>query len=534
MKAVTAAQMRRLEQAAVEAGVSLDELMENAGRVVGDEVAAKLGNAAGSRVVVLVGPGNNGGDGLVAATRLAQLGAAVEAFVVAGNGDPAGKRPAAEAAGVRVGTAMDESGIRTMSRAAASADVVIDAVLGTGASRPIGDPLGRALAAVLQNGTPVVAVDLPTGMNADTGQFDPNGIRADLTLMLANPKIGPVINAGSGHCGEIKVLDIGIPPGLDSGLEVEWLDSQLTSSLLPPRPADSHKGTFGRALLVAGSPQYPGAALLATSAATRSGAGLVELTTESSVYDLVVGAVPEAIYTPLAESNSRELDSSESARQVIDRAAAATSVLIGPGFGTSVNKSIFARTLAKQAGSLPPLVIDADALNILAGTYRWWESLPESTIVTPHPGEMARLLRRSTTEVQADRLGAARSAAEQWGVNVVLKGAATLIVSPAGRVRISPFVNAGLAKGGTGDVLAGLASGLLAQMPDRPFDAAALAVYVHGLAGEIARSSKGEIGMRAGDVIDAIPDAFIELASCGRKTFEFTGTPRTGTYNSDP
>ena len=183
---------------------------------------------------------------MVAATRLAQLGAAVEAFVVAGNGDPAGKRPAAEAAGVRVGTAMDESGIRTLSRAAASADVVIDAVLGTGASRPIGDPLGRALAAVLQNGTPVVAVDLPTGMNADTGQFDPNGIRADLTLMLANPKIGPVIEASNGHCGEIKVLDIGIPPGLDSGLEVEWLDKQLASSLLPARPADSHKGTFGQ------------------------------------------------------------------------------------------------------------------------------------------------------------------------------------------------------------------------------------------------------------------------------------------------
>ena len=533
MKAVTAAQMRRLEQAAVEAGVSLDELMENAGRAVGDEVAARLGNAAGSRVVVLVGPGNNGGDGLVAAARLAQRGAAVEAFVVAGSGDPAGKRSAAEAAGVR------SDGHR---RTRYSRPEPRGGIGRCGHRCSVGyrsepsdwRPSRQGIGCRSAGRVPVVAVDLPTGMNADTGQFDPNGIRADLTLMLANPKIGPVIEASNGHCGEIKVLDIGIPPGLDSGLEVEWLDKQLASSLLPARPADSHKGTFGRALLVAGSPQYPGAALLATNAATRSGAGLVELATESSVYDLVVGAVPEAIYTPLAESNSRELDSSESARQVIDRAAAATSVLIGPGFGTSVNKSIFARTLAKQAGSLPPLVIDADALNILAGTYRWWETLPQSTIVTPHPGEMARLLDQSTTEVQADRLGAAKSAAEKWGVNVVLKGAATLIVSPAGRVRISPFVNAGLAKGGTGDVLAGLASGLLAQMPERPFDAASLAVYVHGLAGEVARSSKGEIGMRAGDVINAIPDAFIELASSGRKAFEFTGIPRTGTYNSDP
>lgn len=512
MKLVTAEQMRRLEQRAVEAGVSLDELMENAGQAVANEVAAHLGDALGSRVVVLVGPGNNGGDGLVAARLVAELGVTVDAFVVAGSGDPAGKRSAAETEGVRIGLATDEAGIQALERAAESADVVVDAVLGTGASRPIDDTLGSALAAVRQAGIPVIAVDLPTGMNADTGQFDPNGLRADLTLMLGYPKIGPVISAGRGHCGEMKVLYIGIPPGLDDELDADWLDSYLASSLLPERPDDSHKGTFGRVLLVAGSPQYPGAALLATDAATRSGAGLVELATEQSVYSLVVNSVPEAIHTPLYASASGELDPSASARQALERASLATSVLIGPGFGTSVQKSTFTRLLAAHASGMPPLVIDADALNILAGTYHWWETLPESTVVTPHPGEMARLLGRTTADVQGDRLGAAKSAAERWGVNVVLKGAATLIASPTGRVRVSPYVNSGLAKGGTGDVLAGLASGLLAQMPDRPFDAASLAVYVHGLAGQIARSSRGEVGMRAGDVIDAIPDAFLELA----------------------
>ena len=512
MKAVTAEQMRRLEQGAVEAGVSLDELMENAGQVVAHEVVAHLGEALGSRVIVLVGPGNNGGDGLVAARRLAESGVAVQAFVVAGSGDPAGKRHAAESAGVRIEMARDEAGIQALGDAAESVDVVIDAVLGTGASRPIDDTLGRALAAVRQAGTQVVAVDLPTGMNADTGQFDPNGLQADVTLALGYPKIGPIISAGQGHCGEMKVLYIGIPPGLDPNGEFEWLDVHAASTLLPQRPGDSHKGTFGHVLLVAGSPQYPGAALLATDAATRSGAGLVELATERSAHSLVVNAVPEAIHTPLPASVSGELDSSASAREVLDRASSATAVLIGPGFGTSVQKAMFTRMLAAQASGLPPLVIDADALNILAGTYRWWENLPETTVVTPHPGEMARLLGRSTADVQGDRLGAAKSAAERWGVNVVLKGAATLIVSPSGRVRVSPFVNPGLAKGGTGDVLAGLAAGLLAQMPDRPFDAASLAVYVHGLAGEIVRSSEGEIGMRAGDVIDAIPGAFLELA----------------------
>lgn len=512
MKAVTAEQMRRLEQSAVETGVSLDELMENAGQAVAHEVVAHLGEALGSRVVVLIGPGNNGGDGLVAARRLTESGVTVRAFVVAGSGDPAGKRPAAEAAGVRVEMARNEAGIQALGDATEWADAVIDAVLGTGASRPIDDTLGRALAVVQKAGIPVIAVDLPTGMNADTGQFDPNGLRADVTLALGYPKIGSVVNAGQGHCGEIKALYIGLPPGLDASLYADLLDSHLASTLLPHRPGDSHKGTFGRALIVAGSPQYPGAALLATDAATRSGAGLVELATEPSAHSLAVSAVPEAIHTPLSASASGKLDPSASARQVLERASMATSVLIGPGFGTSVQKSTFTRLLAAQASGMPPLVIDADALNILAGTYRWWENLPESTIVTPHPGEMARLLGRTTAEVQGDRLGAAKSAAERWGVNVVLKGAATLIVSPTGQVRVSPFVNPGLAKGGTGDVLAGLASGLLAQTPDRPFDAASLAVYVHGLAGEIARSSRGEIAMRAGDVIDAIPDAFLELA----------------------
>ena len=512
MKAVTAEQMRRLEERAVQAGVSLDELMENAGRAVAHEVVAHLGEALGARVLVLVGPGNNGGDGLVAARRLTEMGVAVRAFVVAGSGDPAGKRSAAEDVGVPIELAKDEAGIDALRSATEWADAVIDAVLGTGASRPIDDTLGRALAVVQQAGLPIVAVDLPSGMNADTGQFDPNGLRADVTFALGHPKIGAVVNAGTGICGEMKVLYIGIPPGLDSELDMHWVDPHLASSWLPQRPADSHKGTYGRALLVAGSPQYPGAALLATDAATRSGAGLVELATERSAYSLVVSAVPEAIHTPLSAGPSGELDPSTSARLVLERASMATSVRIGPGCGTSVEKSMCTRVLTAQASGLPPLVIDADALNILARTYRWWENLPESTVVTPHPGEMARLLGRSTADVQGDRLGAAKFAADRWGVNVVLKGAATLIVSPSGQVRVSPFVNPGLAKGGTGDVLAGLASGLLAQMPDRPFDAASLAVYVHGLAGEIARSSKGEIGMRARDVIDAIPDAFLELA----------------------
>ncbi len=504
--------MRSVEEAAVEAGVTLDRLMENAGRAVAHAVAETLGNAQGSRVVVLVGPGNNGGDGLVAAAYLARQGAAVSAYVLAGDGNPAGKRPGALAAGAGIRTAQDAEGIDELGREAASASVVVDAVLGTGSNRPIAAPLSGALRAVRDSNTPVIAVDLPSGMNADTGRLDPNGLPADTTLFLGNPKIGPVAQAGSGQCGEMRTLDIGIPPSLDSGAKAEWMDREFTSTIMPRRQGSAHKGDFGRALLVAGSRRYPGAALLATRAATRSGAGLVDLAAPESVYQMLAAHVPEAISTALPEGQAGEVHPTQAAQQALHCASVASSMLIGPGFGTSGPAAALARSLAAQAGALPTMVIDADALNILAKTYRWWSELPETTILTPHPGEMARLTGLSTRDVQADRLSAATQAAARWGLHVALKGAATIIASPSGRVSVSPFVNPGLAKGGAGDVLAGLMAGILAQIPDRPFEAASLAVYVHGLAGDIARRSKGEIAMNAGDLIDALPEAFMKLA----------------------
>ncbi len=511
MKAVTAAQMRAIEEASVQAGVSLQLLMENAGRAVADAVADRLDNVEGSRIVILIGPGNNGGDGLVAATRLARMRGSVKAFVLAGSGNPAGKRPHAQDADVEIVTAQDPAGIRELEKTASAANVVVDAVLGTGSSRPITAPLSDALAVVRRARTPVVAVDLPTGMNPDTGRLDPCGLPASLTLMLGRPKIGPIARAGEGKCGKIQVLDIGIPPGLDSHISAELLDSTAAASLMPTRKGDAHKGDFGRTLIVAGSRRYPGAALLAAKAATRSGAGLIELATPESVYPVVAGHAPEAICTPIEEEVSGLAGQATAARQVISSASDASAMLIGPGLGTMEPTAALTRTLTAQADSLPPLVVDADALNVLARTHRWWRRLPETTILTPHPGEMARLAGISVREVQDDRLNLAAQAAEDWGVHLTLKGAATIIASPGGRIGISPFVNPGLAKGGTGDVLAGLMAGILAQMPQRSHEAASLAVYLHGRAGEIARRSMGETAMKAGDVIDALPQAFLEL-----------------------
>ena len=513
MKAVTAAQMRQVEQRAVEAGVSLDTLMEKAGLAVANAVMDKLGNPWWKRVAVLVGPGNNGGDGLVAARHLAARGARVECVVVLPRKSPDAKRDMAVAAGARVLEFAECGGPGVMLESLRQSEIIIDAVLGTGQNRPLSEPVSGALRAARHSGRPIVAVDLPTGVDSDTGGFDANGLAADTTLMLGLPKLGPALRPVEARLGDVTVLDIGLPPGLDADIRTEWLTPELARDLLPARPGNAHKGTFGRALIIAGSRSYVGAALLATRAATRSGAGLVELATPESVWRAAAGRVEEAIYRPLPEGPSGEIDPAAAGQAALKAAEDASALLIGPGLGQGRATFEFATAfLASKPESLPA-VLDADALNIVASGYRWWERVRGPAVLTPHPGEMVRLLGVTTALVQKDRLAAATGAAAKFNKTVVLKGAATVIASPDGAVRISPWVNSGLAKAGTGDVLAGLIAGLLAQMSSRLFDAASLGVYIHGLAGEIVRRSKGESGMTAGDVAAALPDAFLALSA---------------------
>ncbi len=513
MKAVTTAQMRQIEQASVEAGVSLDTLMENAGLAVADNVSRQLGDTWGRRVVILIGPGNNGGDGLVAARHLARRGAHVRAFICLPRKGPDPKRGPAEEAGARVEDALDDTGMAELDSAAGRADVIIDAVLGTGQSRAIEPPLADSLAAARNSGTPVVAIDVPTGIRSDTGDLDPRGLPANRTLMLGLPKLGPVVRPLDPGCGELDVLDIGIPPGLDTDIGTEWMTASMARPMLPARPGDSHKGSYGSAFIVAGAPTYLGAPLLTARAATRAGAGLVFLASPESVYRIIGGRVEEAIYTPLPETAPGALDVADAVRIATESASRATALMAGPGLGQAPDTAEFLRAFLFNANESVPAVLDADALNILSGTHRWWDRMACPAMLTPHPGEMSRLLDISTADVQKDRLGTALRAAEKFGRVVILKGAATLIAAPDGRVRISPWVNPGLAKGGTGDVLAGLLAGLLAQRPDELFDVASLAVYLHGLAGDIARRNIGEVGMTAGDVADALPAAFVKLAS---------------------
>ena len=511
MKVVTTKEMRFIEDESERLGVSKDALMENAGDAVARAVLSNLQGKEVSEkgVVVLAGPGNNGGDGLVAARVLAKSGVKVSIFMERGSGALDGKITLAKDAGAKVHSLSTNDALQNLESALKSSHAVIDALFGTGSLRPILGVVKQAVELANTSGKPIYSIDIASGLDADSGKFDLNGIRPTITFALGFPKIGSLIGAGTYPTGETRVIDIGIPKAASLGeAKAELLDRDLAFSLLPKRSGASHKGSHGSLLIVAGSETYPGAAILSASAAVRSGVGLVHLAVGASTYAAVAGRVPEVICHKLPSNANGSLNPNESARKILALSEGCNSVLIGPGLGQSPDAVALLRNLLFSGEPFPPALLDADCLNFLSTSYRWQERITLTAILTPHPGEMSRLIKRPISSVQENRLKTVRDAASIFGQVSVLKGAATLIADSSGSVRISPWVNSGLASGGTGDVLAGLASGLLAQMPKKPFDAAALGVYLHGYAGHLSAQEKGTYAMTAGDVVDALPDAF--------------------------
>jgi NAD(P)H-hydrate epimerase len=515
MKIVTSEQMRRIEERSEQAGVSTDRLMENAGLAVARSVRRRLGRVVGARVVVLAGPGNNGGDGLVAARRLLSWGADVTVYLTRDRvGDPNLDSVVARCAPV---VSADEADfLRRLAADLGRAQVVVDALLGTGRSRPIAGVVETVLRALSQArkerpSLRLLAVDLPTGLDADTGCVDPESVSADATMALGYPKVGHYAGSGAGHCGTVEVVDIGVPPTLDADVRLELMTAEWARALLPGRPPDAHKGTFGRVLIVAGSRSYVGAAKLAATAATRAGAGLVTLAVPESLRGEVASGSPEPTYLPLPEF-SPGVHSPTAAGVIMDRAGGYDALLVGCGLGLEDGTVEMVERLLYGDARLPPTVIDADALNVLARSQEleWWERLPRRVVVTPHPGEMGRLADEPAAAVQDDRIGAALRSAEKWNKVVVLKGAHTVVASPDGDAMVSPFANPGLASAGTGDVLAGIIAGLLAQGLDLG-EAAALGVYLHGSAGERVRHEMGDAGMLASDLLPALPRSIKEL-----------------------
>ena len=513
MKILTAEQMRQIDQECARLGTSTSVLMENAGKAVAEETRRRLGNMESQHILCLIGPGNNGGDGLVAARYLHDWGARVSLYLCSQRPSEDTNLKLVQERSLTCIDAAQDKNLKKFDGLLASATGVIDALLGTGRMRPLKgvfrQVLERVGTAKKNQNLDIIAVDLPSGLDADSGAVDPACLYADMTVTLAFPKLGLFSFPGAERVGKIKIADIGIPEHLADSVMTELITSDWARAVLPERPLNANKGSFGRVLVAAGSINYIGAAYLACNGALRVGAGLVTLATAISLQPILASKLTEVTYLPLPESQPGII-SAEAAEIVTRQFGQYDVLLLGCGLGQSQSAKEFVSSLFGK--DVPALVLDADALNILANIPDWWQRLPDGAILTPHPGEMARLCGLSVEEVQADRSGIARRFAAEWRKSIVLKGAHTVIAAPDGGCRISPFANPGLASAGTGDVLAGAIAGLVAQGLSL-FDAASLGVYLHGEAGEMIRNMLGDAGMIATDLLPALPVVIKQLKS---------------------
>ena len=509
MKILTTSQMRQVEQDCANIGLPPDKLMENAGKAFAEEARGILGNIKKQNILMLIGPGNNGGDGLVAARYFHDWGAKVSLFLFGDRAPEDQNFTLIQERGIDCVSVTGDENLDKLESRLASSNAVIDALFGIGTIRPFHDALQSALERVsdAKRNRPllrIITLDLPSGMNADTGAVDPACLYADNTITLGLPKTGLLKSPGVERVGRITVADIGIPAYLVDQVSDEMVDEEMARSLLPQRPLQANKGSFGRTLIIAGSINYTGAAYLASSGALRVGTGLVTLAMATSLQPILASKLTEVTYLPLPEAQ-RGIISPSAARLIHQNLNNYDTLLLGCGLGQSRATAEFIENTLLRAKTIPlPLVLDADALNTLARIPEWWRRLTDDAILTPHPGEMARLAGVSVAEVQMDRLGIAKRAASAWNKTIVLKGAYTVITTADGRTRTYPVANPGLASAGTGDVLSGIIAGLLAQGLSL-FDAASLGVFLHGEAGEMVKAKLGDAGMLASDLLPILP-----------------------------
>jgi hydroxyethylthiazole kinase-like uncharacterized protein yjeF len=515
MRVLNSAQMREADRRTIEdIGIPSLVLMENAGRQAVAAMEAIYGDLLDRQVGVLCGRGNNGGDGFVIARTLVQRGVDVAVFLIGSvadvRGDARVNLEILGRLGLTVVEVADSQAWELHFSEVGDCTLIVDAIFGTGLNAPVSGFIESVITDVNASGIPVVSIDLPSGLSADSP--DPIGpsIDAGLTITIAAPKLPLVLPPGELRAGDIVIADIGIPVEIleaVDGPRVDLLTRGAMRDMITPRTSDSHKGDYGRVLVVAGSRGKTGAAHLAAIGALRSGAGLVTIATPATCQAVLAAMAPEYMTEALRESDEG-LDADE-----IDRVfeMARDVIAIGPGLGQAPATRDFIRQLVDRATM--PLVVDADALNAFAGAAdRLSGREGRDIIITPHPGEMARLVGMSTHEVQARRLEIARNFAVAHRVFVVLKGHRTLIATPDEKVFINPTGNPGMATGGTGDVLTGMIAAWLAQLLD-PEAACKLAVYLHGLAGDLAEADEGEVAMTSADVAGHLGDAMLELTA---------------------
>lgn len=565
MKIVSVQQMRDIE-AAVDASVmSYSEMMQQAGQAAAKQALSMVADFGQPRITILVGPGNNGGDGLVAAKALSDHSPAeIRLYMLKRRDDDDPVFKPVQEAGLFIAYAEDDHDGRVLRHMCASADLVIDALFGIGIKLPLREEAARTLRTARQGinerrnaqpsghiihptaplpvhgrGLPrILALDCPSGLDCDTGELDPNTIPANDTITFIATKHGQIRFPGAEAVGDLHLAPLDIPADHDAFKDIATglIDANTVRIMLPERPANSNKGTFGKTMIAAGSVNYSGAAGMAAEAAYRAGAGLVTVAAPGPVIAATSAQLGEPTWVLLPHDMGVI---AETAAEVLTKEVEGYSaLLIGPGFGQEDTTASFLNNLFDRAApqatnsikrrrigfsadpapqnatndetnaTLPPLVIDADALNLLGKIDEWWKLLPEKTIITPHPGEMSRLSGLEIADIQANREQIAREKAAEWNVILLLKGAHTIIAAPDERLAILPFKSDALATAGTGDVLAGVIAGFLAQGLSA-YDAAVVGGYVHGLAAEWAARAQGTTrSVIAGDIIGKIGDAF--------------------------
>ncbi|NLS44950.1 MAG: NAD(P)H-hydrate dehydratase [Firmicutes bacterium] len=513
MKIVTGEEMRKIDRSAIEViGIPGIILMENAGKAVADTIKKLLSDIKNPRVCIFAGKGNNGGDGFVIARHLVNAQVRVKTFLLCDAGEVQGDARVNLDILTGMGIEVEElraDGLPTAKIAVSMSDLTVDAVFGTGFRGDIDGYTSRIIDIINKSGRPVVAVDVPSGLDSSTGKVGLKCVRATHTITFGLPKAGLFLYPGADYVGELTIADIGLPRFLltDNNLKLNLSTADIIRQRIPPRYEDSHKGTFGKVFVIAGSPNMAGAAVLASTAALKSGAGIVTLGVPIGLHGIMNSKLTEVMIRGLPETESGSI--SLQAQSLLDGISRDASALaVGPGLSTHSETAQLVRNIIMMTSV--PTVVDADGINALAQDTAGLRGARAPIILTPHPGEMARLTGLSIQEIKEDRLDVARQTASQFGKIIVLKGARTIIADPSGVTYINPTGNSGMATAGSGDVLTGIIAGFLAQGMD-PLAAAISGVYVHGLAGDTAASILGKMGVTASNILENVPGTLKSL-----------------------
>lgn len=513
MRLVSAKEMTRIEESALRAlGISLEELMERAGKAVAEAAKALLKEASGKRAVILAGKGNNGGDSIVAARLLKGQGFSVSLFALWPKEELSPEARSAllkaEQGGLKP-VLLHKENLDELEKELLRADLAIDGIFGFGFRGKAQGLVAEVIERLNNSKKPVLSIDIPSGVEADTGSVHGPAVRASTTISFTLPKIGLLVFPGAEFAGRLQVADIGIPRDLlgEDSARTETVDPEKLTDWLPRHRMDIHKKERGRVLVVAGSLGMTGAAALTSLSCLRAGAGTVTLGIPQSLNPILEEKLTEVMTIPLPETFSRSIDV-EAYGQISDLMDSFDVLVVGPGL--SLDESTVSLVRLLVTGIDKPMVLDADGLNAMVGEIRLFRERKSPLLITPHPGELARLYKVAPSDVQADRLAFARRAAAEWRAEVVLKGAGSIVASPEGEAVVNITGNPGMASAGTGDVLTGIIGGLLAQGLTL-HRAAVLGVYLHGLAGDLAAEDLTELCLLAGDLIVYLPQAIKRL-----------------------